>query len=157
MNTTSKQISIAKGLKIKNRLIGEINRVKGIIIRENSSREDNPSKVDTNDVYSLLCELRSQLVELKSKLAIASAPAAGLLAELTELKDFINFLPTVPAKDHIDYISVGGGAQPMQKKWQCAIDRNSLELYSARTQERINELQDELDSFNAKTTFEYNY
>jgi spore maturation protein CgeB len=149
----TKNVSIAKGLKIKNRLIGEINRLKDIFARENSRSEENPSTVDALAVLTELVETRHKLVGLKAQLAAASSPIAGMLAELAELKESIVWLNSIPTKEGVERIS-GYGNVITERRWTAALNRERVDKKVTEYQERINELQDEIDNYNARTTFD---
>ena len=50
-------MNIAKALKVKNRLIGQIQKQQDIVMRENSRRNDNPSTIDVREEYLKLIKL----------------------------------------------------------------------------------------------------
>lgn len=65
-------MNISKALKIKNRLIGEVNRIRGVISRENSRRNDNTSAIDQQKLFDELERQSTNLVNLKGAIGNAS-------------------------------------------------------------------------------------
>ena len=93
-------ISLAKALKIKNRLVGELSNLQSVARQHNAlpdeSREEK--SVNLGEVWSDLQKVSNRLVELKSKIAVATAGITPLLVDLAETKGTIVFLETLPNK-----------------------------------------------------------
>ena len=67
-------MKLNKALKVKNRLIGELGRVRQLIRSENSRRSDSVSTFDLPELQEKLIRLESDFVDLKSQIAEATAP-----------------------------------------------------------------------------------
>jgi hypothetical protein len=156
---STKNISIAKGLKVKNRIIGEINRLKQIAARENSRRSDSVSKIEVNEIFLDLTTEQSKLIEVKSQLAKASAPIAHLLAEISEKKDMIKWVGGLDTREGVETVRVYGAAPNEVKNliWLAHVNQARQDAWVKEIQTRIDELQDEIDRYNAQTTFDLTF
>lgn len=142
-------MNIAKALKVKNRLAGEVSKLMEQVKRENSRRNDNPSTVDVAKLFEKLTETRGKLVKLKAGINIASAPAAELLVAMDELKGHMNWLCGLPTREGQEIVPIRDQAVGYQ--WTAFVNRERLDELIAKHQEEINKLQDQIDDFNAKT------
>lgn len=143
-------MNISKALKVKNRLIGKISSLMEIIKRENSRRNDNPSTVNVEDLFVELSKTREKLVNLKAAIVMASAPIARSLASLSEIKDHINWMRSLPTREGQEIIHIGA-SQSIGYNWSSFVNREKLDLLLKSHQDEIDKLQDEVDEFNAKT------
>lgn len=143
-------MKIHKALKVKNRLAGEVAQLQQIFNRENSRRNDNPSKIDPATVLRDLNKKREELFNLKGAISQATAPIQPLLAELEERKSEINFMNSVPCREGTEIVPMHQ-SEPIKYVWKAYMTRAELDDRVAALQLRINNLQDQIDDFNAKT------
>ena len=61
-------MKIAKALKLKNRLAGELNRIKGLIERENSRLEKSFDSEKMENLSKSFYETKANLIQLKAKI-----------------------------------------------------------------------------------------
>ena len=92
-------MNLSQALKQKNRLAGEYVRLAAILSRENSRRNDNPSKIDVQVVYTQMVETSNQLGELKAKIAAANVPIYPLIGQLWHTPILIFFASTKLMRD----------------------------------------------------------
>lgn len=144
-------MKIAKALKVKNRLAGEVASLQEIFKRENSRRSDNPSKVDSEEVLKNLSEKRSDLIDLKGRISVASAKIAHKLVGLFELKLEKNFLASLPTREGEEVTFVGRDQEKLVHVWQAYVNREKLDKLLTKAQDQINSLQDEIDAYNGCT------
>ena len=76
-------VNLSKALKMKNVLVGEINRAKEIFTRENSRSELSTSKVDRAAVYADIQAKTKALVSLKAAIAKANVGILRAVAEVS--------------------------------------------------------------------------
>lgn len=141
-------MNIASALKQKNRLVGEINRKIANIKKFNCYASNNPPAISVDKLIEEAEVLRAKLIELKAKISFASASLAPRLVELAERKsefELYNSLTifsgiVTPASDNTNEVL-----------WVSFVDENKRSVKLEVIQSRINELQDEIDIFNAKT------
>ncbi len=144
-------MNISKALKVKNRLIGEVNRLQEILKRENSRRNDNPSEVNVEETANLLIETRQKLISLKGAIGEASAPLSEKLSFLTEQKAAINFYNSLPTREGEELTLVGANREKLAYQWTAFYNRENLDRLIKGIQLNINETQDQIDDFNART------
>jgi len=147
-------MNIAKALKVKNRLVSEISRLQDIFRRENSRRDDSQSQVDLLKIETELFEARNKLIRLKGALNRASAPISESLAELAERKTQILFLKGLPTRVGVETVAYGN--EKKEYNWSSFYSREIVDEKVKAVQVAIDELQDKIDCFNARTKVEYN-
>jgi len=144
-------MNIAKALKVKNRIAGELAQLRALFATENSRREDSASKVDRWQILDNAEKLQADLVSIKARIARASAPIAEKLAQLSEAKSQLAFVNTLLVKEHAERIYAGPGVPERVLQWNACLGQlEKLEKEKA-IQAQINNLQDEIDEFNAST------
>ena len=89
-NFGNNNMKLSKALKVKNRVAGELSSLQDIYRRENSRREDNPSKVVASDVWNQITAKRNDLVKIKTAITKANIDIYHALAEMEELKGSIH-------------------------------------------------------------------
>lgn len=144
-------MNIAKALKVKNRLVGDIKKYQEIAYRENSRRSDNPSKINVEEVFTALNKTRMTLVQLKTAIVKASAPIAYELTALAEVKQILYWISTIPTREGDEKVSYGMSNEPEVYKWVAHVNREKLDMIVIALQQDANDLQDKIDDFNATT------
>lgn len=148
-------MNIAKALKVKNRLVGELNNLQQIFNRENSRRNDNPSTVDVEEVYRKITNTFSKLVALKGAINEASAPISVKLVTLAETKQYINFIKGIPCREGEELTLVGSNREKLSYQWKAFFNKENLDKQQENLQLQINKLQDDIDTFNAVTQINF--
>lgn len=147
-------IKIHKALKIKNRIIGEINSDREIFRRENSRRSDSVSTVDRSAVMDRLSKNVEKIVRLKAAIAIATAPISASLAGLSEMKSQVTFLKSLPVRKGVELVAVTRDTTK-EYTWQAEIDQEKVDLLVSQLNADISAQQDKIDDFNAKTDVDF--
>lgn len=145
-------ISLAKALKVKNRLSGRMNKVTSDIQTYNSVLVEQAEQVNVEKLISLREELMNALIELKSNLVKANIPIQSLLIRLGELKAKVQFLQGISVQDG----SVRHGYQNTEVVYKAYLKKNNVDQQVQALEKEIDSIQDELDSFNALTKIEIN-
>ena len=145
-------MNISKALKVKNRLLGEFNSLKGILHRENS-RILCSSEITRSEVEARMLEKLDELMKMRAAINVASAAIASQLIKLSELKSLHGFYSALNTRDGEEIITARyGNTEPTKQIWDAHINRDRLDKKLQEMQEQINALQDEVDEFNARTT-----
>jgi hypothetical protein len=144
-------MKIAKALKVKNRLTGELNKIREIWKRENSRRSDNISHVDVEQLEKEHSDLFVKLVEIKSAISVASYGISYKLVKLAELKSHINFINSLHAREGDEVSFVGRDQEKLVYTWKSHYNQQKKDEMVSAIQEQINMLQDEIDDYNSKT------
>jgi len=156
---------IAKALKLKNRLAGEVARLKGIAQANNSRDEAQEANYDVRSVVleGLPARVRD-LVTVKTVIACSNAKAvvqdADDLAKtpywaifmIAELKGLIQSLGEMntkngPFQEHRGYAL--SAAEPKPTVYVAAVKQVEVDALVAKYQGEIDVLQDALDAHNA--------
>jgi hypothetical protein len=155
-----KSISLAQALKQKNRLAGEVARLRQIIQRENSRKESKPARADVRKTFDESVAQSRQLAALKGAIAAANAGVVagepGIYGKLNlqaELRGLIVFLKGLDTKEGEEVERVGflSRDEASRAVYVAEIKRDEIDRQVAAYQAEIEQLQDEIDEFNAST------
>ena len=155
-----KSISLAQALKQKNRLAGEVARLRLIIQRENSRKESKPARADVRKTFDESVAQSRQLAALKGAIAAANAGVVagepGIYRKLNlqaELRGLIVFLKGLDTKEGEEVERVGFLSRDEASRaiYVAEIKRDEVDRHVAAYQAEIEQLQDEIDEFNAST------
>lgn len=147
------KIKLAKALKEKNRLVGEIVRLKSIIERENSRNEKSTSKVDRDDLWERLAKATESLISIKTAIFTANAKVYDKIARMGELKDRAQWITGLNTQDG-EFESPSYRAEPVKNVIIAHKKQADVDAMTTALQEQIAALQDELDTYNATTEIE---
>ena len=143
-------MNISKALKTKNRLAGELARAKAIFARENSHRVGETPKTSLQALLDNVNRIQEELIQIKIKIALASAPALPKLVRMGEYKARMAWLTELPIREGIQRERFAAEkAEP--EIWVAHLDTVKRDHEIDSLQKAINELQDEIDDFNATT------
>ena len=144
------QVTLAKALKERSRLAGKLKRNFELINRENSKISGSQRSFDMHALHQESFQLHDQLTQLKKIIAKANAPIAEKLVEMDELKSMISYLRNVNT-------TIGWQQQRYSSEKACyeaVLGSSELMAEADQLQKRAEQLQDELDEFNALTKVE---
>jgi hypothetical protein len=145
-------MKLAKALKLKNKLAGEIALAQRLINESNVTENDNSPPHDVKYLYDQMVENQEELAELKGKIAVANGPISAMIFEMSELKARIAFLRAMPTK-HGSFVTEGRyGTESITRIHRATFKAAWVEEEAQTLSERIEELQDSIDEFNAKTS-----
>lgn len=142
-------MNIAQALKEKNRLIGELNRAKEILRRENPRRNDSQSKVDREAVWNKIKSLTNAVVEIKTKISVANTGIYDKIALLAEMKSRISDLESMPKREGDEILFIGRDQEKMTYQWESYLNTQRIDEEIEATQKLCDRLQDDIDAYNA--------
>jgi hypothetical protein len=139
------EITLAKALKVKNRLTGRLTKVQSDIETFNSVPVGQADQVNVPALMKLRDELVSALVNLKTAINDANRAAQRDIYDLAEKKATAQFLgglntrhgpqpPVYPSTIEVNYIA--------------AVKKSEVDALVLRLENEIDQLQDKLDQFN---------
>lgn len=140
------EITLAKALKVKNRLAGVISKLDQEIRAYNSVQE-GAEKHDVRDLYHRRKAMVRHLVALKAAITLANAPVQAVIYELAELKALIALLNGLETK-HGTFVE---GYSTTAVGYVCQLRRGDVNDEVVRLQSDIDRMQDQLDTFNHVT------
>ena len=147
-------MTLAKALKVKNRLIGQLNSLREQATAHNNGRSDLTTSINIQDVWTELEEVKSRLIDLKGKVAVATAPISPKLVQMAELKSELKFIEEISV--HEGTLDIGYGATtPKVVTWLPYLTEVAKAKKMKELKEQIASTQDEVDEFNAATKINF--
>ena len=143
-------MTLSKALKQKNRLASELKIQEDIFKRENSRTITSTSKVQPKDVYDNIGKLKHELSQIKSAILIASAPIQEKIIHIGELRGLISLIKSVSKQDG-EIASHSYGREPLKETYTAFMTEGMADDETKKIQKQIDQLQDEIDAFNATT------
>jgi DNA repair exonuclease SbcCD ATPase subunit len=139
------QITLAKALKIKNRLIGRLAKIQTDIQAFNTVSEGQVGQVDVPALMQTREALVEAIIRVKTAINEANREAQNDIYTLAEKKATAQFLagvctrhgpqpPTYPSTIEVNYVA--------------ALKKADVDAQVARLEKEIDQLQDKLDQFN---------
>jgi len=134
---------------VKKRLQGEIKELQKRAASCLSTLEGNEFPEKFEDVLKELDEKRTKLRDLKNAIMKANIQGGMFekVLEMGELKSHIDFLRELEPKYGLEEGGFGSDPKRYISQWTAAAKNTAVQ----KTQQRINDLTDELDDFNGKT------
>lgn len=146
-------MNLAKALKHKNRLAGEISRLQKTFLSSNYKDSRLPAPpLNSSDAFIQLSEKTNELVVLKTKIAAANVGIFESIERMAQIKSLLAQVEALKADD-IAAQKVDPYNKECVEKYVLTPYINSAEKENIRSslQKRIEALQDEIDDYNAKT------
>lgn len=143
-------MNLAQALKKKNRLVNEINQLKANIPSYVSALTVNEYPKIYQDEMGKLNTKIAELIDLKVKIQKANIGILPHIYELAETKSKMGFLSSIKRgiKNGIFYESYNN-MPPQEYKSQVSVNEIDAQIETA--QKHIENLQDSIDEYNAKT------
>lgn len=141
-------ITLAKALKLKNRIAGRVTKLTADITAYNSV-QDGAERQDVRAKFEERAGLVRRLTDLKQAIAQANAPIQRAIFELAELKAEVALFAGLNTKHGTfqEGYPTAGSVTYVAEFRKADADRKVEELEA-----RIDALQDRLDAFNTATT-----
>ena len=147
------KINIAKAMKIKNRIAKRVSDLREIIRKENCKRSDQTKAFDLQAIYDELIKETANLCKIKSLISQHSVGVCDKLVELSESKGELAWLRTLSATNKTEKIAYGDTVETYT--WDSFLDVSEISKLINSVQDQCNLLQDEIDEYNAMTTFDW--
>ena len=145
-------ITLAQALKEKNRISGEINKLWLLVQNQNSCWENRTRSIDINETLKTIECYTQKLIELKTKIGKANDGNLENMYALEECKSQISKYCGIDTDEEIRYL--GANEERMLKK-TCVLQTSEVLSVQKRLQMKCNQLQDELDAYNATHKIEF--
>jgi hypothetical protein len=142
-------MTLTTALKVKNRLIGQLNKLRQDIDTYNATCKDR--EIDIEALWSNLELTTESLIKLKTQIALKTAKITPKLVELAEEKSKLAFLNNIPVKSGEEVVPVYGSGTVTTQKWESFITETKRRELVAKSEEQIAWLQDCIDEYNATT------
>ena len=140
-------MKLAKALKQKNRLAGEVAQLKELLTQQNSRSTKQKFDYDNHEVLTNLRAKIDELVATKAAIGAANAEVYPKIFRLAELKGLATALKTLSTKEGV-YAESLGYAQSVEVEYVAQIKKSEVDKLVGDLENEIQELQDALDEFN---------
>ena len=144
-------MTVKQALKYKNKLVAKINAEFTKASAYNSVEEGGNRPYSASEALSKYFELSNELVELKTKIHKANDAVYDKIFLLSELKSRISKLQVLDCSEgkvSDRYARIHGDAPVMKTVEISIVERDNL---IKEIEDKIEEVQEELDAHNAKT------
>ena len=142
------QITLAKALKEKNRIVGEINKLWMLISKENSCWETHTRSIDVKETMENVEFLTKKLIELKTKIGKANEGILEYMYSLEESKSQMSQLERLDTTEDMRYYNRGLSEEVIEVR-SAEITAREVLKRRLNLQRKCDQLQDEMDAYNA--------
>jgi hypothetical protein len=150
MSNATASVSLAKALRLKNRLAGRYKKVQAEIAKHNSVQE-GAERPDVRKLYNLLVQLEGYLVEVKSQIAAANLPINQAILESQELKGRVTWMQGLNTFNGTQTIPSYTTAPSIVTKYEAVIRQAEVTATIGQMEQRIDQLQDQIAAHNHRT------
>ena len=140
-------MNIKQALKLKNKLVTQIREQYEIAKAHNSIEQGNPRRYSALKAIGEAEKLAIALVELKTQIHAANAPVYGLIFQMSELKNQIKQLKSIPVEE--GKVTERYGSVTTIKEVE--LDITQRDSIVKQLENKIEAIQDKLDAHNAIT------
>ena len=140
-------MKLAKALKQKNKLAGEVAQLKELLAEQNSRSTKQKFDYNNQEVLTNLRAKIDELVATKAAIGAANAEVYPKILRLAELKGFVTALKGLSTKEGV-YAESLGYSQSVEVEYVAQIKKAEVDKLVEEIEKEIQELQDALDEFN---------
>jgi len=141
-------MKIAKALKMKNQLAGEVAQLKELLAKQNSRSTKQKFDYDNREVLTRLRAKLAELVKVKAAIAAANAEVYDKIFRLAELKGLVVTLTALDTKAGVFHEGRGFGEAAYETEYVAQLSKVDVDNLVAESNAEIQGLQDTLDEFN---------
>lgn len=150
------KITLASALQQRNKLVADLADLQQKMIRNFSIMEGENFEYNFEILYRKFEELQDKLVELKTKIQTANVPILSVIFLLSELKNELKMLKSLPFKrDQRDLRYVGGEQISSVLKATNSLTREEVDKKIEDLNLKIQILQNRLNEHNHTTMIEF--
>ena len=150
------KMTIARALKEKERIARRLAKAKELFASANCVRADEDREVDIKEAYANMRDLQRQYVAIKKAIAVANAGISPALVEMLAVRAELAFYTNLRCKESemSDKLTqLDGDERPVRRRVKIVYDtflnekarQEALETLTTR----LDDLQDEVDNYNA--------
>lgn len=141
-------MKIAKALKMKNQLAGEVAQLKELLAKQNSRSTKQKFDYDNREVLTRLRAKLAELVKVKAAIAVANAEVYDKIFRLAELKGLVVTLTALDTRAGVFHEGRGFGEAAYETEYAAQLSKVDVDNLVAESNAEIQVLQDTLDEFN---------
>ena len=141
-------MKIAKALKLKNQLAGEVAQLKDLLTKQNSRSSKQKFDYDNREVLTRLRAKLDDLIKTKAAVAAANEEVYDKIFRLAELKGLVTTLTGLDTKAGVFHEGRGFGEAAYEVEYVAQLGKVDVDKLVAELNAEIQTLQDALDEFN---------
>ena len=141
-------MKIAKALKLKNQLAGEVAQLKDLLTKQNSRSTKQKFDYENREVLTRLRAKLDELVKVKAAVAAANAEVYDKIFRLAELKGLVTTLTGLDTKAGVFHEGRGFGEAAYEVEYLAQLGKVDVDNLVAELNAELQSLQDGLDEFN---------
>lgn len=141
-------MNIHQALKEKNRIAGKLKQLDSRILSNGRWIKGNKPDYDLKELIKDRTRVETELIDLKTKITAATAPAVREILQIGELKSFVLTLKSLKVGSGIDRSAY---ARNEAMEYESSMTEKEKDTLIEEHEKKIGELQDKLDKFNANT------
>ena len=141
-------MKIAKALKLKNQLAGEVAQLKDLLLKQNSRSTKQKFDYNNHEVLTRLRAKLDELVKIKAAVAAANAEIYDKIFRLAELKGLVTTLTSLDTKAGVFHEGRGFGEAAYEVEYVAQLSKVEVDKLVGELNAEIQGLQDALDEFN---------
>lgn len=143
-------MNIVQALKQKSRLAGKINAEKNLFQKNNRKHSESKVNLDLAKLLESILKGQEELVELKTRIAVASAPISNLLTKIAEDKSLLTFFNSLNCEEGPQDVGLAH-SNVVVRNYVSHLKETERLARINQLQTEINDLQDQIDTYNATT------
>jgi hypothetical protein len=144
--------TLAQALKIKNRQVKKVNEIKRKIQSQNRHADKVAPAYDVEKLWSQLQRESEKLVLIKSAISAANMKIQPEIYRIAELRGLVAFMQALDKTE--GPVAQGRFGQGEAIVMKAEIGESAASKHVEKLEKRIDELQDSIDEFNAKSRVE---
>ena len=152
----TKKMTLARALKEKERISRRLLRASELFSSVNCVRADEPREIGAKEAYEAVQSLRRRYVAMKKAIAVANAGVSPILAEMISVKAEIAFYTNLRRCKEFEFVDAwveGEDGEQVRRRekvvYDTFINEKARREIIEKLTERLDDLQDEVDEFNA--------
>jgi hypothetical protein len=144
-------MKLMKALKTKNRIVGEINRLKNILKRDNSVELHTIEEDKRAAVEGEMLKKMEELIKVKSAISTANMGIYNSICRMEELKSLKAYYNTLDTTHGEVTLSSRFIEKETTKTYNAYLTQEKVDDKLKELQQQIDTLQDKIDEYNAIT------
>lgn len=142
-------MKLSKALKLKNKKVNEYNNLVNKMINHNSYDIDTKKVYNSYSLYMSAIDAREDLIKFKTAIHLTSEPIREKIFRLGEYKNLLMNLNRLNTTEGV--VKSRGYGESDKSTYACSINEEQKVEMMEWYQNEIENIQDDIDTFNATT------
>jgi hypothetical protein len=142
-------MKLSKALKLKNKKVNEYNNLVSKMVNHNSYDVDTKQTYNSTELYLEVIDKREDLIKFKTAIHLTSEPIREKIFRIGEYKNLLINLNRLSTTEGV--VKSRGYGESDKSTYACSINELQKVEMMEWYQNEIENIQDEIDTFNATT------